>query len=59
MRFWLELGLQTANDKTLKRINRGHDFAVYETIHSGAPRALGIKVLYAPYRRPAKRNQSR
>ncbi len=22
---WLELGLQTANDKTLKRINRGHD----------------------------------
>lgn len=29
---WLELGLQTANDKTLKRINRGHDFAVYETI---------------------------
>lgn len=26
---WLELGLQTANDKTLKRINRGHDFATY------------------------------
>ncbi|MEZ8059238.1 TIGR01212 family radical SAM protein [Vibrio splendidus] len=40
---WLELGLQTANDKTLKRINRGHDFAVYETITRRA-RALGIKI---------------
>lgn len=27
---WLELGLQTAHDKTLKRINRGHDFACYQ-----------------------------
>ncbi|GLS82491.1 TIGR01212 family radical SAM protein [Paraferrimonas haliotis] len=26
---WLELGLQTSNNKTLKRINRGHDFAAY------------------------------
>ncbi len=25
---WLELGLQTAHDKTLHRINRGHDFAL-------------------------------
>ncbi|OAN14123.1 radical SAM protein [Photobacterium jeanii] len=40
---WLELGLQTANDKTLKRINRGHDYACYETIAKRA-RALGIKV---------------
>ncbi|GAB3525773.1 tRNA modification radical SAM protein MnmL/YtqA [Photobacterium alginatilyticum] len=40
---WLELGLQTANDKTLKRINRGHDFACYENIAKRA-RALGIKV---------------
>ena len=24
---WLELGLQSAHDKTLHRINRGHDFA--------------------------------
>ncbi|MCW8330109.1 TIGR01212 family radical SAM protein [Photobacterium sp. SDRW27] len=40
---WLELGLQTANDKTLKRINRGHDFACYEQITKRA-RALGIKV---------------
>lgn len=27
---WLELGLQSAQDKTLKRINRGHDFACYQ-----------------------------
>jgi radical SAM protein (TIGR01212 family) len=26
--FWLELGLQTPNDRTLQAINRGHDFAV-------------------------------
>ncbi|HGJ5872679.1 MAG TPA: TIGR01212 family radical SAM protein [Arsenophonus apicola] len=29
---WLELGLQTSHDKTLKRINRGHDFACYQKI---------------------------
>ncbi|MCD9510552.1 TIGR01212 family radical SAM protein [Photobacterium phosphoreum] len=40
---WLELGLQTANDKTLKRINRGHDFACYAEITQRA-RALGIKI---------------
>lgn len=40
---WLELGLQTANDQTLKRINRGHDFACYAEITKRA-RALGIKV---------------
>ncbi|MCG3721197.1 TIGR01212 family radical SAM protein [Vibrio cincinnatiensis] len=40
---WLELGLQTANDQTLKRINRGHDFACYAEITQRA-RALGIKV---------------
>ncbi|WP_174403672.1 TIGR01212 family radical SAM protein [Desulfovibrio subterraneus] len=27
---WLELGLQSAQDKTLERINRGHDFACFE-----------------------------
>ncbi len=27
---WLELGLQSANDHTLKRINRGHDFAAFQ-----------------------------
>ncbi|MCE7535425.1 TIGR01212 family radical SAM protein [Aliivibrio fischeri] len=40
---WLELGLQTANDKTLKRINRGHDFACYDAITRKA-RSLGIKI---------------
>ncbi|SIN91021.1 TIGR01212 family radical SAM protein [Salinivibrio sp. ES.052] len=40
---WLELGLQTGHDKTLKRINRGHDVAVYERVTQHA-RALGIKV---------------
>ena len=40
---WLELGLQSANDKTLKRINRGHGFAQYQSVCIKA-RALGIKV---------------
>lgn len=40
---WLELGLQSANDKTLKRINRGHGFAQYHSVCIKA-RALGIKV---------------
>ncbi|NGN99505.1 TIGR01212 family radical SAM protein [Grimontia sp. S25] len=40
---WLELGLQTANDNTLKRINRGHDFACYDAVTRKA-RALGLNV---------------
>ncbi len=40
---WLELGLQTASNQTLKRINRGHDFECYAEITKKA-RALGIKV---------------
>jgi radical SAM protein (TIGR01212 family) len=40
---WLELGLQTANDKTLKRINRGHDFACYQQT-SRLARERGLKV---------------
>ncbi len=40
---WLELGLQTGHDKTLKRINRGHNVAVYQQVATKA-RALGIKV---------------
>ncbi len=40
---WLELGLQTANNQTLKHINRGHDFDCYAQITQRA-RALGIKV---------------
>ncbi len=40
---WLELGLQTAHDKTLHRINRGHDFACYQRTARLA-RARGLKV---------------
>ncbi len=40
---WLELGLQTANNQTLKHINRGHNFECYAEITQRA-RALGIKV---------------
>lgn len=40
---WLELGLQTAHDKTLKKINRGHDFAAYQFITEKA-RQLDLKV---------------
>ena len=29
MEVWLEFGLQSANDATLERINRGHDFACF------------------------------
>lgn len=40
---WLELGLQTAHDATLRRINRGHDFACYRQTAQRA-RARGILV---------------
>lgn len=40
---WLELGLQTAHDKTLHRINRGHDFACYKRTTQLA-RERGLKV---------------
>ncbi|GGI69504.1 TIGR01212 family radical SAM protein [Shewanella gelidii] len=40
---WLELGLQTANDKTLKRINRGHGVSEYiDTVKRA--RSRGLKV---------------
>ncbi|EJA3061785.1 TIGR01212 family radical SAM protein [Cronobacter sakazakii] len=38
---WLELGLQSAEDKTLHRINRGHDFACYQET---TRRARGLRV---------------
>ena len=38
---WLELGLQSAHDKTLEAINRGHDFAEY----ADAIRAAQIRQL--------------
>ncbi|WP_394129697.1 TIGR01212 family radical SAM protein [Shewanella maritima] len=40
---WLELGLQTANDETLKKINRGHQFSQYEDTVLRA-RKRGLKV---------------
>ncbi|WP_154675911.1 TIGR01212 family radical SAM protein [Entomohabitans teleogrylli] len=40
---WLELGLQSAHDKTLRRINRGHDFACYQQTARRA-RERGLKV---------------
>ncbi|QSX34691.1 TIGR01212 family radical SAM protein [Shewanella avicenniae] len=40
---WLELGLQTANDDTLHRINRGHTFAAYQDAVTRA-RRFGLKV---------------
>lgn len=40
---WLELGLQTSNDETLRRINRGHDYASFvRGVHMAHER--GIKV---------------
>ncbi|MCF1426803.1 MAG: TIGR01212 family radical SAM protein [Shewanella sp.] len=40
---WLELGLQSAHDHTLKKINRGHGFAAYTDTVKRA-RQRGIKV---------------
>lgn len=40
---WLELGLQSAHDKTLEHVNRGHGFAEYEQAIQKA-RRRGIKV---------------
>jgi radical SAM protein (TIGR01212 family) len=40
---WLELGLQSAHDKTLQRINRGHGYAAYADAVERAHRR-GIKV---------------
>lgn len=40
---WLELGLQSADDRTLERVNRGHGFAEYRTAVIAAQRR-GIPV---------------
>lgn len=42
---WLELGLQSANDLTLARINRGHDFAAFA---SAVEQASGLKAPGGP-----------
>ncbi|UZP69093.1 TIGR01212 family radical SAM protein [Desulfovibrio mangrovi] len=40
---WLELGLQSALDRTLARINRGHDFASFErAVHLAHKRGLKV-----------------
>ncbi len=39
MMLWLEIGLQSANDRTLRLINRGHDFA---TFRDAVERAKGF-----------------
>ncbi|MBY5922936.1 TIGR01212 family radical SAM protein [Ferrimonas balearica] len=43
MEVWLELGLQSAHDETLKKINRGHDFTAYADTVARA-RLYGLKV---------------
>jgi len=40
---WLELGLQSAHDKTLRLINRGHDYKTFEKAYIMA-KEKGIKV---------------
>jgi hypothetical protein len=40
---WLELGLQSAHDATLRRLNRGHDVACFsEAVHRAAGRGLEV-----------------
>lgn len=41
--FWLELGLQTSHDRTLRAINRGHDFAATANAVKSS-RERGIRV---------------
>lgn len=40
---WLELGLQSAHDRTLRRVNRGHGFAEYRSAVLAA-HARGLRV---------------
>ncbi|WP_303907864.1 TIGR01212 family radical SAM protein [Thiohalomonas denitrificans] len=40
---WLELGLQSAFDSSLERVNRGHGFSEYrETLHAARARGLPV-----------------
>ncbi len=40
---WLELGLQSSYDETLKRVNRGHDYATYcKAIKAAHSRQLSV-----------------
>ena len=53
MEVWVELGLQSANDDTLKRINRGHDSKCYveavERLHRYGLRISTHIILGLPY----------
>ena len=40
---WLEYGLQSAHDRTLRRVNRGHDFAAFQDAVERT-RSRGIRV---------------
>jgi hypothetical protein len=40
---WVELGLQSAREETLRRVRRGHDVAAFDTA-LGRLRAAGVKV---------------
>ena len=41
--FWLELGLQSALDRTLQLLNRGHDFAAFEkAVHDCRERGIRV-----------------
>lgn len=42
--FWVELGVQTIHDKTLKLINRGHDFAASKAAVQALSR-IGVNVV--------------
>ncbi|MCQ2743277.1 MAG: TIGR01212 family radical SAM protein [bacterium] len=41
---WIEYGLQTANDKTLKKINRGHDFNCFLKTYEKTKKYSGINI---------------
>ncbi len=53
---WLELGLQSAFDDTLERVNRGHGFAEYRDGDPGGAGARHSGVLPS-HRRPAGRGR--
>lgn len=41
--FWLELGLQSPHDRTLRAVNRGHDFSMFKSAAEQC-KARGIRV---------------
>ena len=41
---WIEYGLQTANDKTLKKINRGHDYDCFLRAYEKTRKYSGINI---------------